>query len=74
MSFIIICESKEVRMKKYLEILANGLLSFIDDVLRFEDDNTIRVRIIDNFIFMHDNATCYKAAEVVEFLAEKISR
>ena len=36
-----------------------------------EDDDIIRVRAVDDFILMQDNALCHRSAEVVEFLAEE---
>ena len=57
---------------EYEEILYDGLFSLIDDILEPpEDPDTIQVADVNTFLFMRDNATCHKAQEVLEFLAER---
>ena len=43
----------------------------VDKILVFEDDDIIRVRVVDDFIFMQDDTSCHRSAKVAEFLTEK---
>ena len=51
-----------------MEILADHLLSFVDDIIGVGDKNIIRIRISNDFIFMQDDASCHKNEEMIEFL------
>ena len=43
----------------------------IDDLLESpKEPGTIQVATEDTYLFMQDNASCHKAVEVLEFLAE----
>src|SRR5438046_2961169 len=47
------------------------LFSLIDDLLALPEDlDTIQIADENTFLFMQDNASCQKATEVLEFLAE----
>src|SRR5947207_13088238 len=51
---LIVCESRGIGADGYIEILSEGLLSFVDDLLGAEDEDTIRVRRPGDLIFMED--------------------
>lgn len=68
---LIICERGGIGGEEYIEILADGLLSFVDDILGAEDEDTIRVRQQNDLVFMQDGAPCHKTEEVMSFLAEE---
>jgi hypothetical protein len=68
---LIVCESGGIGGEEYIEILSEGLLSFVDDLLGPEDEDTIRVRQVDDLTFMHDGAPCHRTLDVTEFLAEE---
>src|SRR5438477_5586926 len=56
---------------KYMEILYDGLLSFIDNLTTLpEGTETIQVADENTLLFMHDNAPCHKTQEVCDLLAE----
>ena len=67
---LIICDDEGIGADEYEDILYDGLFSLIDDILELPDDDTIQVADKNTFVFMHDNAPCHKAKEVVEFLAQ----
>lgn len=68
---LIICEEGGVDGDAYSEILFDGLLSLVDDLLEVpEDATTIKVATENTFLFMHDNATCHKTEDVKELLEE----
>ena len=68
---MIICDDGGVGANEYEDILYDGLVSLFNDLLEPpEDDDTIRVADENTFLFMQDNASCYKAHEVLKFLAE----
>ena len=57
---------------EYMDVILDGLLSFIDDLLAPpEDPETIRVREENAFIFMQDNAACHKTKEIMRLLEEE---
>jgi hypothetical protein len=68
---LIICESGGIGGDEYFEILSDGLLSFVDDLLGPKTDDAAVIRQSNDVIFMHDGAPCHKAAAVVELLAEE---
>ena len=41
---LIVCESRGIGAEEYIEILSEGLLSFVDDLLGVEDEDTIHVK------------------------------
>lgn len=64
-------EQGGIGSEEYLEILYDGLLSMIDDILEPpKDTDTIQVADENTFFFMHDNAPCHKTIEVTELLKE----
>ena len=68
---LIVCESGSVDGEAYSEILFDGLLSFVDDLLEVPNDpTTINVATENSLLFMHDNAPCHKSTDVKEILEE----
>ena len=56
---------------EYIEILYEGLLSIVDDILKLRTDpEMIIVTDKNTFLFMHDNASCHKMQELTNLLAE----
>ena len=56
---------------EYMDILYDGLLSIVDDVLQApEGADTIQVAAENTLLFMHDNAPCHKTEDVCELLQE----
>ena len=71
MDLLIIYNEKGVRTNKYKDILYDGPFSLIDDLLEpSKDPDTIQVTDENIFLFMQDNASCYKAHKVFKFLVE----
>ena len=70
LGLMIICDEGGVEEGEYEEILYDGLFSLIDDILQPTESDTIRVADGNTFLFMQDNASCHKAACILEFLAE----
>ena len=68
---LIICGPSGIGSDEYIEILADGLLSFKDDILGAVDEDTIIVRDPDDLIFMQDGAPCHRMDDVKQFLAEE---
>jgi len=57
---------------EYLEVLLDGLLSFVDDLGKSTETlETISVQAESPFIFMQDNARCHKVKEVLDLLKEE---
>ena len=68
---LIVCEEGGVDGDAYSEILFDGLLSLIDDLLEIpQDATTVEVASEQTFLFMHDNAPCHKTENVKELLKE----
>jgi hypothetical protein len=66
---LIVCDTGSVNADKYLEILENGAVTFIGDLLTAsEDSDTIQVATPDAYLFMHDNAPCHTATKVKNYL------
>ena len=64
-------EQGGIGSEEYMEILYEGLLSMVDDILEPPaDPETIVVTDQNTFLFMHDNAPCHKTQEVTDLLAE----
>ena len=56
---------------EYTEVLYDGLLSMIDDVLGpLEDLDTVRTMDVHELLFMHDNAPCHNNQEVRDLLKD----
>jgi len=54
-----------------MDILYDGLLSTINDLLQSSEDlNIIEVMNENTLLFMHDNAPCHKTEKMHEFLQE----
>src|SRR5579862_7152602 len=66
---LIVCDIGGVNADVYLEILLEGVIEFIDELLTLEEgSDTITVATDDAFLFMHDNAPCHTAKKVQQFL------
>ena len=68
---LVICNDGGIGADEYEDILYDGLFSLIDDLLASpEDPDTIQVADENTILFMQDNASCHKAACILEFLEE----
>jgi hypothetical protein len=68
---LIICDNGGIGADEYKDILYNRLFSLVDDLLEILDDaEEVQVADQNTFLFMQDNAPCYKATEILEFLHE----
>jgi len=57
---------------EYIDVLLDGLLSFVDDLRKStEAGDTIVVQKESPFMFMQDNACCHKVKEVLDLLKEE---
>ena len=57
---------------EYLEVILDGLLSFVDDLAKStEEPDTVCVQKESPFIFMQDNVRCHKVKEVLDLLEEE---
>jgi hypothetical protein len=66
---LIVCDKGEIGANEYEDIIYDGLFSLIDDLLEPPNDpETIRIADEKTFLFMQDNAPCYKSRDVLEFL------
>jgi DDE superfamily endonuclease len=69
---LIVCDAGSVNADRYIEILNDGVITFIDELLRPSlDADTITVATEDIFLFMHDNAPCHTAVKVTKFLKSR---
>jgi len=69
---LIVCNSGSVNADRYLEILEDGALTFIEELLTLSDEpDTIAVVSPDAYLFMHDNAPCHKATKVTNYLKRR---
>ena len=58
-----------VNADAYLQILTEGLATFIDELFTPEEgSDTLTVATDDAFLFMHDNAPCHTAKRVEQYL------
>jgi transposase len=55
---------------EYMDILLEGLIPTIEDLLTPENNDTIQVADENTFIFMHDNAPCHKTRDILDLLEE----
>ena len=68
---LIVCEEGNVDREVYAELLFDGLLSLVDDLLAVPNDATmIEVTTENTLLFMHDNAPCHKPDDIKELLKE----
>lgn len=68
---LIVCEKGSVDGEAYAELLFDGLLSLVDDLLAIPNDaTTIEVATENTLLFMHDNAPCHKPEDIKELLKE----
>jgi transposase len=69
---MIVCDAGNVNADRYIEILENGVMSFIEDLLTpCKGSDTIKVAMPDAYLFMHDNAPCHKANKVTNYLRKR---
>jgi hypothetical protein len=69
LSPLVICDERRTGADEYEDILHDGLFSHIDDIFQpLESD--IQVTDENTFLFMQDNAPCYKAECILESLQE----
>lgn len=56
---------------EYMDILYEGLLPMIDDLLKVPDGaDTVQIADENTFLFMHDNAPCHKTGDIRQLLQE----
>ena len=56
---------------EYEEILCDGLLSMVGDLLPHQDDPDIATVVTENaLLFMHDNARCHKTSNITTLLQD----
>jgi DDE superfamily endonuclease len=67
---LIICDEGGIGADKYEDILYDGLFGLIDDILELPDGDTIEVADDSTYVFMQEKASCHKAQEVLDFLAQ----
>ena len=68
-SLLIVYDSGGVNTDAYLKILEEGVVEFINTLLTpGEGSDIITVATDDTFLFIHDNAPCYTAKKVQQFL------
>ena len=68
---ILILEQGGVGAEEYEEILLDGLLPLLEDMLMPpENANTIEVTSATSFLFMHDNVPCHRAKNITQLLNE----
>ena len=69
---LIVCDAGNVNADRCLEILEDGVVSFINEILQpCEGSDTIEIAAKDACLFMHDNALCHTATKVTQFLKRK---
>jgi DDE superfamily endonuclease/Transposase len=69
---MIICDAGNVNADRYLGILEEGVITFIETLLTPPDGaDTIEVATDDAFLFMHDNAPCHTAVKVTKYLKQR---
>ena len=69
---LMIFNERGIRGDEYLEVILDGLLSFVDDLAKsMEEPDTVCVQKESPFIFMQDNIQCHKVKEVLDLLEEE---
>ena len=69
---LIVCEAGSVTADRYIEILNDGAITFVETLLKPEPGaDSITVATENTFLFIHDNAPCHKAAKVTKFLKKQ---
>ena len=64
-------ESGGIGSEEYIEILSEGLLSFIDDILGSQEGSEVQVRELSDITFIHDDTSYHQNTEVTSFLADE---
>jgi len=69
---LIVCEAGNVNADRYLDILRDGVVTFINSLIEsMKSADSITVATNDTFLFMYDNAPCHTAGKVTKFLKTK---
>jgi len=69
---LIVCDAGSVNADRYLQILRDSVITFVDDLLMpASNSDIITVATNDAFLFMHDNAPCHTAIKVTKFLKKQ---
>jgi len=73
---ILTLEQGGIGSEEYMDILYEGLVPMLDDLLYHHDDdtedsNTVQVRSENLYTFMHDNAPCHTTSEVLKLLEDE---
>ena len=69
---LIVCNAGNVNADRYLEILEDGVVSFINEILQpCEGSDTIEIAAKDACLFINDNAPCHTTTKVTQFLKRK---
>lgn len=69
---LIPCDIGAINADRYLEILTNGVISFVNELFTpAPGSDSITVATSDSYLFMHDNAPCHTAEKVTKFLKSK---
>jgi hypothetical protein len=72
---LIVYNIGNINADRYIEILENGAITFIDELLNTsEDPETIQVATSDAYLFIHDNISCHTAIKVKNYLKQKYLR
>src|SRR5579859_2491817 len=69
---LIACDVGAINADRYLDILTDGVVSFVDELFAPEpDSDTITVASPDSYLFMPDHAPCHTATKITNFLKKK---
>jgi len=69
---LIVCDAGNINADRYLEILKDGVVTFVDKLLEVPPGaDSVVVAGDDTFLFMHDNAPCHTATKVKKFLDKR---
>ena len=69
---LIVCEAGNVNADRYLNILRDGVVTFVDTLIKpAQGADSIIVATDDTFLFIHDNAPCHTVTKVTKFLKTK---
>ena len=68
---ILTFQQGDISSDEYMEILYEGLIPIIDDLLMIpEDVDIVHVADENTLLFMHDNAPCHRTADIHQLLEE----
>jgi len=73
LSPLIICDERDIRVNEYEVFIYNGLFSLIDDLLEpLDNSETIHIANESTFLFIQENAPCYKSWPCSWILIQKL--